>query len=190
MQCVITKIYDRKTVGHVFTKLLQIEGTTQIFFSKKVVVAEHFECNIYRCPTCFHLFFIFLNNSTCFGRSLPIIRSSYTAWSAVVYGKRKCGRAVWCPVVSLVWSVLAWHCRSRTSASTQTVPWEDWPHQTNYRTPNRTTTLSFAINYGWPGSIGYDMIYIYIYFFTAVGLTPGGSSTSHIYTQTARIIQR
>jgi hypothetical protein len=40
-----------------------------------------------------------------------------------------------------------------------------------------------------------DMIYIYIYL-TAVGLTPGGSSTSHIYTQTVhlhttvRIIQR
>jgi hypothetical protein len=29
--------------------------------------------------------------------------------------------------------------------------------------------------------------YIYL---TAVGLTPGGSSTSHIYTQTVRIIQR
>jgi hypothetical protein len=28
----------------------------------------------------------------------------------------------------------------------------------------------------------------YIFFFTAVGLTPGGSSTSHIYTQTVRII--
>jgi hypothetical protein len=33
------------------------------------------------------------------------------------------------------------------------------------------------------------MIYIYIYF-TAVGLTPGGSSTSRIYTQTVHIIQR
>jgi hypothetical protein len=33
----------------------------------------------------------------------------------------------------------------------------------------------------------YDMIYIYL---TAVGLTPGGSSTSHIYKQTVRIIQR
>jgi hypothetical protein len=43
---------------------------------------------------------------------LPIIRSSYTAWSAIVYGKWKCGRAVWCPVVSLVWSVLPWHCLS------------------------------------------------------------------------------
>ena len=28
----ITKIYYRKTVGHVFTKHVQIEGTTQIFF--------------------------------------------------------------------------------------------------------------------------------------------------------------
>jgi hypothetical protein len=34
----------------------------------------------------------------------------------------------------------------------------------------------------------YDMIY-YIYL-TAVGLTPGGSSTSHIYTHTVRITQR
>jgi hypothetical protein len=28
----ITKIYYRKTVGHVFTKPVQIEGTTQNFF--------------------------------------------------------------------------------------------------------------------------------------------------------------
>jgi hypothetical protein len=28
----ITKIYYRKTVGHVFTKPVQIEGTTEIFF--------------------------------------------------------------------------------------------------------------------------------------------------------------
>jgi len=28
----ITKIYYRKTVGHVFKKPVQIEGTTQIFF--------------------------------------------------------------------------------------------------------------------------------------------------------------
>jgi hypothetical protein len=34
----------------------------------------------------------------------------------------------------------------------------------------------------------YDMIYII--YLTAVGLTPGGSSTSHIYTQTVYIIQR
>jgi hypothetical protein len=27
-------------------------------------------------------------------------------------------------------------------------------------------------------------------YLTAVGLTPGGSSTSHIYTQTVHIIQR
>jgi hypothetical protein len=37
--------------------------------------------------------------------------------------------------------------------------------------------------------IRYDIIYIYIYI-TAIGLTPGGSSTSHIYTQTIHIIQR
>jgi hypothetical protein len=35
----------------------------------------------------------------------------------------------------------------------------------------------------------YIYIYIYIYI-TAVGLTPGGSSTSHIYIQTVHIIQR
>ena len=29
----ITKIYYRKTVGHVFTKPVQIEGTIQNFFS-------------------------------------------------------------------------------------------------------------------------------------------------------------
>jgi hypothetical protein len=30
----ITKIYYRKTVGHVFSKTVQIEGTTQKFFSR------------------------------------------------------------------------------------------------------------------------------------------------------------
>jgi hypothetical protein len=35
------------------------------------------------------------------------------------------------------------------------------------------------------------MIYIYIYIYlTVIGLTPGGSCTSHIYTQTIHIIQR
>jgi hypothetical protein len=33
----ISKNYDRKTVGHVFTKPVQIEGTTQICFPQKVV---------------------------------------------------------------------------------------------------------------------------------------------------------
>ena len=32
--------------------------------------------------------------------------------------------------------------------------------------------------------IWYDMIYDMIYLLTAIGLTPGGSSTVHIYTQT------
>jgi hypothetical protein len=32
----ITKIYYRKTVGHVFTKPVQIEGTTQKFFRSKL----------------------------------------------------------------------------------------------------------------------------------------------------------
>jgi hypothetical protein len=31
---------------------------------------------------------------------------------------------------------------------------------------------------------------IYIPYITAIGLTPGGSNTSHIYTQTIHIIQR
>jgi hypothetical protein len=31
MYSVITKIYDRKAVGQVFTKPVQIEGTTQFF---------------------------------------------------------------------------------------------------------------------------------------------------------------
>jgi hypothetical protein len=33
------------------------------------------------------------------------------------------------------------------------------------------------------------ILYIYIYL-TAIGLTPGGSSTAHIYTQTVHRIQR
>jgi hypothetical protein len=32
----ITKIYDRKTIGQVFTKPLQIEGTTQKYFPRKL----------------------------------------------------------------------------------------------------------------------------------------------------------
>ena len=40
----ITKIYCRKTVGHVFTKPVQIEGTTWNFFSQLVVFhrSSHF----------------------------------------------------------------------------------------------------------------------------------------------------
>jgi hypothetical protein len=40
----VTKIYDRKTVGHVFTKPVQIEGTSQKLFSQKVVFhrSSHF----------------------------------------------------------------------------------------------------------------------------------------------------
>jgi hypothetical protein len=41
----ITKIYFRKTVGHVFMKHVQIEGTTQKFFSQL---------------SCFSLWFTFL----------------------------------------------------------------------------------------------------------------------------------
>jgi hypothetical protein len=37
MYCWITKIYNRKPVGHVFTKPVKIEGTTQKHFSQKVV---------------------------------------------------------------------------------------------------------------------------------------------------------
>jgi hypothetical protein len=51
------------------------------------------------------------------GTNMPIIRRSYTAWSAVVYGRRKSGRELWCPVVSLVWSVFPWHCLSVTTAA-------------------------------------------------------------------------
>jgi hypothetical protein len=42
----ITKIYDRKTAGHVVMKLVQIEGTTQKRFSHKVVFhrSSHFCC--------------------------------------------------------------------------------------------------------------------------------------------------
>jgi hypothetical protein len=35
----ITKIYDRKTVGHAFAKPVQIEGTTQILFSPELFFA-------------------------------------------------------------------------------------------------------------------------------------------------------
>jgi hypothetical protein len=32
----ITKIYDKKTVGYIFTKPVQIEGTTQNFFPRNL----------------------------------------------------------------------------------------------------------------------------------------------------------
>jgi hypothetical protein len=49
--------------------------------------------------------------------------------------------------------------------------------------------LASAVDRGkWPASRYY--IYIYIYVITAIGLTPGGSSTSYIYTQTIHTIQR
>jgi hypothetical protein len=34
----ITKIYDRKTVGHVFTKPVQTEGTALFFFPRKLFI--------------------------------------------------------------------------------------------------------------------------------------------------------
>jgi hypothetical protein len=36
----------------------------------------------------------------------------------------------------------------------------------------------------------YNINKIYDIYLTAIGLTPGGSSTSHIYTQTVHITQR
>jgi hypothetical protein len=47
--------------------------------------------------------------------------------------------------------------------------------------------LQFKILYAFFASRMCGMIYIYL---TAIGLTPGGSSTAHIYTQTMHIIQR
>ena len=47
MYTVITKIYYRKTVGHVFTKPVQIEGTTQqLFYPGKLFFycIPHFCC--------------------------------------------------------------------------------------------------------------------------------------------------
>jgi hypothetical protein len=38
----ITKIYYRKTIGHVFTKPVQIEGTTQTFFSPLNCFSSYF----------------------------------------------------------------------------------------------------------------------------------------------------
>jgi hypothetical protein len=50
----ITKIYYRKTVGHVFTKPVQIEGTPQAFFPPNklffiVVHTDHCSSEEYRC---------------------------------------------------------------------------------------------------------------------------------------------
>jgi hypothetical protein len=48
--------------------------------------------------------------------------------------------------------------------------------------------LDFTMFYGTTSSVGVFLI-LFIYL-TAIGLTPDGSSTSHIYTQTIHIIQR
>jgi hypothetical protein len=52
-------------------------------------------------------------------------------------------------------------------------------------------SLPYTVHQGPRGGLEvydiYDMIYKYL---TAVGLTPGGSSTSQIYTQTVHVIQR
>jgi hypothetical protein len=48
----ITKIYHRKTVGHVFTKPVQIEGTTQFPPHSKFFIAVHISAassDEYRC---------------------------------------------------------------------------------------------------------------------------------------------
>jgi uncharacterized membrane protein YqaE (UPF0057 family) len=44
-------------------------------------------------------------------------------------------------------------------------------------------------SYSFPAYVWYIYILVFIYL-TAVGLTPGGSSTVHIYTQTVHRIQR
>jgi hypothetical protein len=52
-----------------------------------------------RYPSWCHFIWLFyLNNSTCFGHSSSILRSSYTVWSAVVYAKCVVGIRwlVWC----------------------------------------------------------------------------------------------
>jgi hypothetical protein len=40
----ITKVYDKKTVGHVFTKPLQIEQTTQFFFPESCFYPSSYFC--------------------------------------------------------------------------------------------------------------------------------------------------
>jgi hypothetical protein len=52
-----------------------------------------------------------------------------------------------------------------------------------------TAVLCLCAAYGVVTVRHLYMIYIFIYL-TAIRLTPGGSSTSHIYTQTVHTIQR
>jgi hypothetical protein len=58
-------------------------------------------------------------------------------------------------------------------------------HVFHEHTTSHNLVLIWICNCAWP--VVYDMIwYIYIYL-TAVGFTPGGSSTSHIYRQTVHL---
>jgi hypothetical protein len=51
-------------------------------------------------------------------------------------------------------------------------------------------TASHVYFLKWPREGRSDVVLFYYYYLTAIGLTPGGSSTVHIYTQTAHRIQR
>jgi hypothetical protein len=50
--------------------------------------------------------------------------------------------------------------------------------------------VSYIISYHIPYHILYYIIIYYIIYLTVIALTPGGSSTEHIYTQTIHRIQR
>ena len=45
----ITKLYNRKTVGHVFTNPVQIEETTQVFFLVCFIVVHISAARRYEC---------------------------------------------------------------------------------------------------------------------------------------------
>jgi hypothetical protein len=95
---------------------------------------------------------------------------------------------------------------SRTSLSS----WFNHPPKSGWGVQNRSSSLwrfphshvtSFLLHNSkrflvWDSFLSKESLYIHIYmilydiYLTAIGLTPGGSSTSHIHTQTVHIVQR
>ena len=88
----ITKIYYRKTVGHVFTKSVRMEGTTQFFFQ----------------VSCFSSQFTFLplgDASVCSDKMAATGRSHFVCWNITRVSGRRAVRAMYsshhCHVTSL-----------------------------------------------------------------------------------------
>jgi hypothetical protein len=75
---------------------------------QKCSIGNIYNIYIYGCPTLCHFNFVILFKTTLYVSGVPCPSSG----DLILPGKQKCGRTVWYLLVSLVWSVLPWHCLS------------------------------------------------------------------------------